>query len=126
MMHILRSFEQLTGSVSRELLEKSNELSEEVQIAANLANENSIELKVISTAVKDIQKTMAVAKLRKWLSPLEPSKRHQDIRAKWLKGTGNWFLESEEFRNWRNSGDQGGSRVFTCYGMPGAGKSVTR
>lgn len=50
------------------------------------------------------------------------AKRHQDIRAKWLKGKGNWFLESEEFRNWRNSEDQGGSKVFTCYGMPGAGK----
>lgn len=71
-MHTLRSFEELTGSVSLEFLEKSNELSKAVQIAANLANENSIELKVISTAVKDIQKIMAVAQIRKWLSPLEP------------------------------------------------------
>ncbi|KAI5782126.1 hypothetical protein FPQ18DRAFT_397622 [Pyronema domesticum] len=102
MMHTLRSFEELTGSVSLEFLEKSNELSKAVQIAANLANENSIELK-----------EMAVT---------SGAKRHQDIRAKWLKGKGNWFLESEEFRNWRNSEDQGGSKVFTCYGMPGAGK----
>ncbi|KAI5799395.1 hypothetical protein FPQ18DRAFT_301760 [Pyronema domesticum] len=33
------------------------------------------------------------------ISPLEPHKRHQDVRQKRLEGTGNWFLLQPELRN---------------------------
>lgn len=67
-------------------------------------------------------------RLLDWLSPLEPQKRHQDIRSKYLKGTGNWFLEIEEFRKWRDgNGVKGdGTHIFGCYAIPGAGKTVMR
>ncbi|KAF8476787.1 hypothetical protein BDZ91DRAFT_646461, partial [Kalaharituber pfeilii] len=60
-----------------------------------------------------------------WLSPLEPQKRHQDVRATRLENTGNWFLQRREFQMWLNStGDQPREFVLGCYGMPGAGKTV--
>lgn len=64
-----------------------------------------------------------------WISPLEPHKRHQDIKSKRLKGTGTWFLETGEYEKWCNSDDSvddGFSPVLGCYGIPGAGKSVMR
>jgi hypothetical protein len=56
-----------------------------------------------------------------WVSPLEPHKRHQDIRQKRLKGAGNWFLLQPEFQKW-SDGNIGS--VLACSGIPGAGKSV--
>jgi hypothetical protein len=61
-----------------------------------------------------------------WISPLEPYKRHQDIRQKWLEGTGNWFLLQPEFQKWRDSksDDDSNGSILACSGIPGAGKSV--
>jgi hypothetical protein len=64
-----------------------------------------------------------------WILPLEPHKRHQDIKSKRLNGTGRWFLETAEYEKWCNSDDSvddGISPVLGCYGIPGAGKSVMR
>jgi hypothetical protein len=69
--------------------------------------------------------------LMQWISPIEPRKRHHDIVSKRLNGTGHWFLETEDFCNWRGSGSmddtahsRSRNRVFGCYGKPGAGKSI--
>jgi hypothetical protein len=72
-------------------------------------------------------------KLVKWISPIEPQKRHRDMVLKRLDGTGGWFTQLQSFKDWRGSGnseehvDSSGSsstQVFGCYGKPGAGKSV--
>jgi hypothetical protein len=59
----------------------------------------------------------------KWLSPLEPRKRHQDVRASRLEDTGNWLLEMAQFETWRD-GDSQSVNPLCCYGAPGAGKTV--
>jgi hypothetical protein len=65
-----------------------------------------------------------------WISPIEPYKRHNDILSKRLKGTGEWFLQLQDFQDWLKpnevtSGSTGvGLRFSGCYGKPGAGKSV--
>ena len=69
--------------------------------------------------------------LLKMLSPLEPRKRHDDIRSTRVEQTGTWLLQLRSFCNWSNNT---GTRdlvqqidpVFCCYGMPGAGKTVLR
>ena len=60
------------------------------------------------------------------LSPLEPLKRHQDVKLRRTKNTSTWLLELEPFSRWRdgNAMEERG-HVFCCYGMPGAGKTVT-
>ncbi|CCX31727.1 Similar to Putative ankyrin repeat protein RBE_0317; acc. no. Q1RJR6 [Pyronema omphalodes CBS 100304] len=59
--------------------------------------------------------------LLQWISPLEPKTRHQGVRPKRLPNTGNWFLNSETFQNWRDNSE--GVNIFGCYGIPGAGKT---
>ncbi|KAI5812584.1 hypothetical protein BZA77DRAFT_269930, partial [Pyronema omphalodes] len=63
--------------------------------------------------------------IMQWLSPLEPHQRHADIATQRLPNTGEWFLQLEDFKDWCDSdigGDSG--MVFTCYGIPGAGKTM--
>ena len=62
----------------------------------------------------------------RWLSPLEPLQRHQDVRADRLDGVGNWVLETSEFRKWRGAEDGGVESVMFLYGNPGVGKTYVR
>ncbi|KAI5786671.1 ankyrin repeat-containing domain protein [Pyronema domesticum] len=41
-------------------------------------------------------------KIIEWISPLDPQKRHDDIKSKRLHGTGAWFLKKPEFIDWCN------------------------
>jgi len=63
-----------------------------------------------------------------WLSPLEPSLRHRDIRERRVDDVGQWLMQSEEFRRWRGLGGEsnGDSAVLFCYGDPGVGKTFIR
>jgi len=64
--------------------------------------------------------------IMRWLSPLDPRRRHQDVRTDRFDSVGSWFLESSEFREWR-SGEGGADKaVLFCYGNPGVGKTFLR
>lgn len=63
-------------------------------------------------------------KLLAWLSPLEPQRRHDDVRAKRSKGTGTWFLNTTEFQSWGDHEDARDCRALYSFGEPGAGKTV--
>ena len=63
-----------------------------------------------------------------WLSPLDPRSRHQDIQDRRVENTGEWLLETEEFRSWHagSKRDESVNRVLFCYGGPGVGKTYIR
>ena len=65
------------------------------------------------------------SQLLTWLSPLEPSLRHQDIRERRVRGVGEWLLQTEEFRSWRagSGGDESDGAVLFGHGDPGVGKT---
>ena len=64
-------------------------------------------------------------KLLEILGPLEPLKRHQDVKLPRTKNTGTWLFRLEPFSEWRDSNTiEENGRVFCCYGIPGAGKTV--
>jgi len=63
-----------------------------------------------------------------WLSPLEPQRRHHDIRTRRVNKVGDWLLQTEEYRNWFGGiggSESDGSALF-CYGSPGVGKTYIR
>ena len=61
-------------------------------------------------------------------SSLEPLKRHSDMRSSRLDNTGNWILQLDQVKTWRDVkiDVDGSAAVLSCYGMPGAGKTVLR
>ena len=63
-----------------------------------------------------------------WLSSLEPSLRHRDIRERRVNDVGEWLIQSEEFRRWcaLDGEGEGDKAVLFCYGDPGAGKTFIR
>ena len=66
------------------------------------------------------------AKIMRWLSPLEPSTRHQGIRTDRFEGVGEWLLETSEFQEWRGDVSGVDNAVLFCSGSPGVGKTYLR
>ena len=64
--------------------------------------------------------------IMRWLSPLEPNKRHQGVRSERFDGVGDWLLETREFREWRSSEGGVDKAVLFCSGNPGVGKTYLR
>ncbi|KAJ6072623.1 hypothetical protein N7467_010708 [Penicillium canescens] len=55
-----------------------------------------------------------------WITPIDFSKKQNDLLSQTQEGTGAWFLQSDEFRSWLNSPNC----TLLCPGIPGAGKSL--
>lgn len=55
-----------------------------------------------------------------WLSPADFAMQHSDVIERRQPGTGQWFLQSNEFNLWLMSP----GRTLYCPGIPGAGKTV--
>jgi len=66
------------------------------------------------------------SRIYEWLSPLEPHKRHQDVRNRRLDGVGEWVLHRSEFESWRKSQDGLENSTLLCYGGQGVGKTYIR
>jgi len=66
------------------------------------------------------------SKINKWLSPLEPQRRHQSVQANRMEGVGRWFLKLNEFREWSEGKGVPKRTCLFCYGDPGAGKTYIR
>ena len=65
-------------------------------------------------------------RIQEWLSPLQPHKRHRDVRNGRLKGVGEWVLQRSEFESWCKSQDESVNRTLLCYGGQGVGKTYIR
>ncbi|KAJ7706664.1 hypothetical protein B0H17DRAFT_874667, partial [Mycena rosella] len=55
-----------------------------------------------------------------WLSPINFFTRQADIFTVQLPGSGEWLLESDQFKAW----SAGVGKILWCPGIPGAGKTV--
>lgn len=66
------------------------------------------------------------AQIMRWLSPLEPNIRHQDVRTRRFGSIGGWLLETSEFREWRGREGAADKGVLFCSGNPGVGKTYLR
>ena len=65
-------------------------------------------------------------RIQEWLSPLEPHKRHQDVRNRRLDGVGEWVLRRSEFESWFKGRDGSVNPTLLCYGVQGVGKTYIR
>jgi len=65
-------------------------------------------------------------RIQEWLSPLEPHKRHQEVRNGRFDGVGEWVLRRSEFELWCKSQDGSVNPILLCYGAQGVGKTYIR
>jgi hypothetical protein len=59
--------------------------------------------------------------IRKWLKATDPSVEHDNVRKGRQEGTGEWFLNSEDFKSW-NAGENGvywihGNRALSTHSL---------
>jgi len=94
-------------------------LSGRQQVTGNINSFNSIINFITGIDAEGLQ-------IMRWLSPLEPQQRHQDVRTDRLDGVGNWVLETTEFRKWSDTEDGLVEPVLFCCGDPGVGKTYLR
>jgi Cdc6-like AAA superfamily ATPase len=59
-------------------------------------------------------------KLLMWLSTIDHAAQQRDVLSRYQEGTGQWLLEADNFRDWRD----GCIRTLFCPGPPGAGKTT--
>ncbi|KAI9436836.1 ankyrin repeat-containing domain protein [Lactarius indigo] len=85
--------------------------------------DDSLEVKLITrqTAVQvdDVKRNQLRESLRKWQSPPDPSTNHNIAADRLHKGTAEWFIESDQFENWKLTGS-----LLWIHGKPGSGKSI--
>jgi Cdc6-like AAA superfamily ATPase len=55
-----------------------------------------------------------------WLTPIDYAPQQNDFIGRRQEGTGQWLLNSDEFKAWLNQSKQ----MLFCPGMPGAGKTI--
>ena len=91
--------------------------------SVNIGDGNSHCGNITSSFNTTFYKSDEDAQVMRWLSPLEPSNRHQGVRTSRFGGVGDWVLETSEFRGWRGGTDKA---VLFCSGNPGVGKTYLR
>jgi hypothetical protein len=76
------------------------------------------------TIVQKLTSTLEekLAKVRSWLSPPDPSQNYQRALKERQINTGLWFVESDQYVNWR--ADTASSPFLWLYGIPGSGKTI--
>ena len=91
-----------------------------------MGDQNAHSGNIIGSFNYNIYKSDEDAQIMRWLSPLEPSNRHQGVRTDRFDGVGDWFLETGEFREWRRGEGGADKAVLFCSGNPGVGKTYIR
>ncbi|KAK7409497.1 hypothetical protein QQX98_008347 [Neonectria punicea] len=99
-------------ALTAETLRKVQKIEEGQKVQLDLAKE-----------VRDHQISQETAKERhailEWLTPTDYGSEQQDFVSRKEPGTGQWLLDSQEYRAWSNASQQ----TLFCPGMPGAGKT---
>jgi len=99
-----------------------NRMTENILVTSN-ANVGNVLNSYNNINVRTDEET---SRIYEWLSPLEPHKRHQDVRNRRLDGVGEWVLRRSEFQSWRESQDSLANPTLLCYGGQGVGKTYIR
>ncbi|KAK4232828.1 putative vegetative incompatibility protein, partial [Achaetomium macrosporum] len=77
-------------------------------------------INTIYVAVDSLKSDAHLDKLKRWLSPPNPSTNRNAAKEKRHEGTGNWFITSTAFLEWKS----GSRRHLWLHGLAGCGKTV--
>jgi len=94
--------------------------------SVNMGDRNSNCANITHSFNITIYKADEDAQIMRWLSPLEPNKRHEGVRADRFEGVRDWLLEAREWWEWRGSDGGADKALLFCSGNPGVGKTYLR
>ncbi|KAH9069576.1 hypothetical protein EDB83DRAFT_2582766, partial [Lactarius deliciosus] len=94
-------------------------VDDKVQTIAEDATEVKIIIRQTTDQIDDVKQNQLRESLRRWQSPPDPSTNHNIAGDRQHEGTAEWFLDSDQFENWKVTGS-----LLWIHGKPGSGKSV--
>lgn len=100
--------------------------SDQVENILRLISASNDNTSVLRSLANNVDMVAANARSTKeqqildWLSSNDYTRKHRDIKARRLGGTGQWLLDCEKFQGWLDAINP----VLLCTGSPGVGKSV--
>lgn len=77
-------------------------------------------LQADTAAIREAQDLQKHTTIVEWLSPTDFPAQQHDIISRREDGTGQWFLDTVEFKGWLD----GPNKTLFCPGIPGAGKTM--
>ncbi|RSL62863.1 hypothetical protein CEP54_005527 [Fusarium duplospermum] len=92
-------------------------------VSINFQSATYNEVKAIRTEQQDWRRSEENEAVLAWLSNMKFEDTHRAILSKRHPSTGQWFLDKDEFIQWRDGGSETTSALW-CPGMPGTGKIV--
>ncbi|KAL2201539.1 hypothetical protein P885DRAFT_26407 [Corynascus similis CBS 632.67] len=111
----------MAAAYSRDLLQQipANKIQEERRISEVLGSIRE-DLGQLHQTAKEAKTIVATSQLERWLRPPDTSTNFNQARKKWHEGSGQWFLNSATFNEWKH----GSRRHLWLYGLAGCGKTV--
>ncbi|KAH9069606.1 hypothetical protein EDB83DRAFT_440420, partial [Lactarius deliciosus] len=98
-------------------------VDDKVQTMADDGKATATEVKLIlrqtADQVDNVKWNQQRECLRRWQSPPDPSTNHNIAGDRQHEGTAEWFLDSNQFENWKLTGS-----LLWIHGKPGSGKSI--
>ncbi|KAJ5977574.1 hypothetical protein N7501_000916 [Penicillium viridicatum] len=94
-----------------------------LRIGTNIALLTAFNGQIMRRGVEKLvqhQDEEARQKVLDWISPSNHATQQSDYIGRREEGTGQWFLDSAEFKNWISDSKQ----TLFCPGIPGAGKTI--
>ena len=110
------------SNIAEQTLESNKRIREIFDEPSDAKRQRLIDDEAATKKLEEDKRREKIQMLGHFLSPLEPTKRHQDFRSIRIGNTaGTWLLEDLRFIHWR---DGTKTTPLCCYGVPGAGKTV--
>jgi Cdc6-like AAA superfamily ATPase len=97
-----------------------SKLIQSFEAASIQRNQQLIDVKIRIDGLHQAQDAQERQIILDWLTPINYASQHNDFITRRQEGTGQWLLDSEEFRTWLNTDKQ----TLFCPGIPGAGKTI--
>ncbi|KAI0126620.1 ankyrin repeat-containing domain protein [Xylariales sp. AK1849] len=107
--------------------EHQKQLTELITAVNQSSRDHQIRLGVVEDGISRVNTRQETDDTRKekqaildWLTPVDYTSQHNDHFRRRQAGTGQWFLESQEYQTWVETKGQ----TLFCPGIPGAGKTI--
>ncbi|KAK5439601.1 hypothetical protein LTR34_000569 [Exophiala xenobiotica] len=127
MLGVSKKISELSAQMGLSAEESSKRASQIQQIMAliPMLAKTAVDMNELSHAARLAEvreQEKRITDILDWLAPVSWLHKHRDLQVKRAKGTGEWFLHHQVFKDW--AGDDAAEHDLLCVGGPGAGKSI--
>jgi hypothetical protein len=98
----------------------SSKLSQAINAKVDALRAGAQAIKADTKSIRNAQGLQQHNAIMDWLSPTDFPAQQDDNFGRRQEGTGQWFVDSPEFKRWLRGSD----KTLFCPGIPGAGKTI--